>query len=247
MKLFLATLFGGLAAAQAAGPAKAAVLETAESLLQLLLKGGVVMIPLGLCSIVALAVACERLISLRRKKVAPADFLDGLKTALRLGPRPLENGLAYCDKRPGPLSEVLRAGVAKLSQGLPAVEKAMEEAGAAVAARLKRSLRPLAAVAQLSTLLGLLGTVYGMISAFQAAAARGVGRGDRLAAGIYEALVTTAAGLTIAIPALLLHQILSGRIDAHVDRMEAQAEAFVDYALERARARARAPAPGLGV
>lgn len=217
--------------------AQSAALQKAESLLALLLKGGVVMIPLGLCSVIAVAVALERVFSLRRKRVIPPGFLDELKTALRIGPSALEHALAYCVKHPCALGGVLKAGVVKLPQGLHAVEKAMEEEGRRLAARLKRSLRPLAAIAQVSTLLGLLGTVYGMITAFQAASAAGVGKGDRLASGIYEALVTTAAGLTIAIPVLLVYQVLSGKIEKLLDRIESSAADFLEYAVSRAKAR----------
>jgi biopolymer transport protein ExbB len=109
---------------------------------------------------------------------------------------------------------------------------------------MKRSLRPLSAIAQLAPLLGLLGTVYGMITAFQAASSEGVGRGDRLASGIYEALLTTAAGLTVAIPAILVHQILSGRVDRLVDAMDEAGDSLVEEARARARAReARRPGP----
>ena len=99
---------------------------------------------------------------------------------------------------------------------------------------MKRSLKPLSMIATISPLLGLLGTVYGMISAFQAASGAGVGKSDVLAKGIYEALVTTAAGLTLAIPVLIVYLILSNRIDNMVDDLDENAEAFMDFALEPA-------------
>jgi len=94
---------------------------------------------------------------------------------------------------------------------------------------MKRQVRPLSAVATISPLLGLLGTVYGMIGAFQAASAAGAGKADTLATGIYEALVTTAAGLTLAIPVLICHQILIGKIDSIVDEIDDVAVDFLEH------------------
>ncbi|HYE98547.1 MAG TPA: MotA/TolQ/ExbB proton channel family protein, partial [Planctomycetota bacterium] len=128
-------------------------------------------------------------------------------------------------------------GVHQIPHGPAAVEKTVQDAAEREAGQMRRSLRPLSAVAQLAPLLGLLGTVYGMITAFQAASAAGVGKGEQLAAGIYEALVTTAAGLTVAIPALLAHQILSGKIDRLLDLLEKELEGVLDEVRLRARSR----------
>ena len=109
------------------------------------------------------------------------------------------------------------------------IEKAIEDAGAREVGKMKRQLRPLSAVATISPLLGLLGTVYGMIGAFQAASAAGAGKADTLAKGIYEALVTTAAGLTLAIPVLIVYQILSNKIDSIVDEIDDIAIDFLEH------------------
>jgi biopolymer transport protein ExbB len=218
--------------------------EEAESLLRLLAKGGLVMIPIGVCSVIAVAVALERAIRLRRARVAPNDLAPELRLLLQNPEKPLESAIEYLDRRPGPLSSILRAGVLSLPLGPDAVQKAMEDAGAREAGWMKRSLRPLSAIAQLAPLLGLLGTIYGMITAFQAAASAGVGRGDQLAAGIYEALLTTAAGLTVAIPALIAHQVLTGRVDRLIDAMDEAVEGFLQEIRTRAHAReARRPGP----
>ena len=143
----------------------------------------------------------------------------------------------YLDRRPGPLASALRAGVLSLPLGPDAIQKAMEDAGAREAGWMKRSLRQLSAIAQLAPLLGLLGTVYGMIAAFQAAASVAVGRGDQLPAGIYDALLTTAAGLTVAIPTLIAHQMLMGRVGRLIDAMEEAVVGFLQELRTRALAR----------
>ena len=210
----------------------------AESALDLLVKGGIVMIPIAVCSIVVVAVAVDRFIRLRRNRVAPPGLARGLRDILRQPQKPLESALEHLDDHPpGPLADVLRAGVHQIPQGPAAVEKAVDDAAAREAARMQRSLRPLSAVAQLAPLLGLLGTIYGMITAFQAAAAAGVGKGEQLASGIYEALLTTAAGLTVAIPAVLAHQILVGKIDRLIDVLEQDLEGVLDEVRLRARSR----------
>ena len=122
--------------------------------------------------------------------------------------------MAYCDKVGGPVSRIFKAGIPKIGKGEQAIEKAIEDAGAREIGKMKRKLRPLAAVATISPLLGLLGTVYGMIEAFQAASNAGHGKSDMLAEGIYVALVTTAAGLSLAIPVLIVadaHESAPGR------------------------------------
>lgn len=199
-----------------------------ESVLELIIKGGYVMIPLGLCSILALAITVERFVSLRRERVMPPEFLEGLKEAVT-GAADVERGMVYCEERICPISNVFKAGINRIPQGGSAVEKAIEDAGAKEVHKMKRSLRPLSVIATVSPLLGLLGTVYGMITAFQAASAMGVGKADTLAVGIYEALVTTAAGLTLAIPVVIVYQILCGRVDALIDHMDDQAIEFIEH------------------
>jgi biopolymer transport protein ExbB len=99
--------------------------------------------------------------------------------------------------------------------------------------KLKRSLRGLAVIASVSPLLGLLGTVYGMINAFQAASTVGMGQADTLATGIYEALVTTAAGLTIAVPVLLIYQVFLSKVDAYVDTIDDLGIDFLQHLAKR--------------
>jgi len=201
-----------------------------ENVFELILKGGWVMVPLGLCSVLALASAIDRFLSIRREKIIPAGFIDGLKKAF--GPSAdVEAGVRHCEQHPSPVGTIFRAGISRLPLGHVAMEKAIEDAGAREAYKLKRSLRPLSLIASISPLLGLLGTVYGLIATFQYSSAMGVGKGDALATGIYEALVTTAAGLTIAIPVLVVYQFLCSKVDGLVDDIDEHAIDLLEYAI----------------
>ncbi|MBN1669725.1 MAG: MotA/TolQ/ExbB proton channel family protein [Kiritimatiellae bacterium] len=204
------------------------------SFMTLLRKGGPLMIPIGICSVLAVAIGLERLISLRREKLVPPGFMDGLRAALDPGQPDVSKGTAYCEQG-GAAGRIIRAGVLKLRKDIRAVERAVETAAEREVERMKRSLRWLSVIARVSPLLGLLGTVYGMIRAFQAASAEiGANRAETLATGIWEALVTTAAGLTIAIPTLLVYHYLNNRVDRFVDSVEELGSEFVDqYATER--------------
>jgi len=203
-----------------------------RNLWELTVAGGVVMIPIGLCSIAALAVALERLFGLRRSRIIPPDFMKGLAGAFGPDGANTQGALAYCDRTPSPLSNIIHAGVLKLGRRLEVVEKAIEDAAASEMNRMRRGLEALAVVGTISPLLGLLGTIYGMISAFRNAAQHGLGRGELLAAGIYVALVTTAAGLTVAIPTLLVYYYFVARIENFADEIEHISNEFLDQCYE---------------
>jgi biopolymer transport protein ExbB len=220
--------------AQGAGDADG-VKKTAESpaadrnVLDLVVAGGYVMFPIGLCSVLALGVAFERFVSLTRDKLIPREFIEALRGSFSGGKKDYGAAMEYCEQSPCPISNIFKAGITRAPQGDEAMEKAIEDAGAREVNKMKRSLKPLSVIARVAPLLGLLGTVYGMISAFQAASAMGVGKADSLATGIYEALVTTAAGLTLAIPVVIVYEILCHRVDSIVDHMDDQAIAFLEY------------------
>ncbi len=225
---FLALAAGASAQIEAAETEETRPEETLYSMLR---KGGPVMIPLALCSVAALGIGVERLISLRRRAVVPEDFLPRLLNQLRDPREGTGAAIRFCEESGTAAGRIFRAGLIHLESGdLPLVEKALEDAGGREVSKLKRSLRWLAIIATISPLLGLLGTVYGMIGAFQTATAVGMGKAEVLAQGIYEALVTTAAGLTIAIPVLLFYQYLLSRIDARIDVIDAMADEFLEFA-----------------
>lgn len=219
--LALGVCFAAEVFAQQAGKPKAQDTQRPkESVWSLTLKGGIVMIPLGICSVVALAISIERFMSLRRKKIIPPDFINGLIDTFVADGGEVTSAVKYCDGCHSPVGNIFKAGIMNLYRGQAFVEKAIEDAGSREVDKMKRSLRGLAIITAVSPLLGLLGTVYGMISAFETSTYVGMGKGELLARGIYEALVTTAAGLTIAIPALLVYQYFNGRVDALVDEID---------------------------
>lgn len=206
--------------------------EQKETMLSLLKKGGPVMFPLGIASILALALGLERFISLSKEKVLPTGFLEGLGQAWNSDASG-NTAEKYCDDSLGSCGHIFKAGIQWRNEGYQAVSKAIEDAGAKEADKMKRSLRPLSVIAGVCPLLGLLGTVYGMIDAFQKTAdSGGAAKTADLANGIYQALVSTAAGLTIAIPVLLLFQWLSTRADKVIDHIdEIGTEFIVTHAL----------------
>ncbi len=182
--------------------------------------GGWLMAPILLCSVAALAIGIERGWALHRSRVLPKGLLGDAQRWVRDGaaeppPRALAAG--------SPLGRVLAAGIANARRSRSLTKEAMAEAVAAVSHDLERYLTSLGVIASIAPLLGLLGTVVGMIEVFSALMVDGAGHSEALAGGISEALVTTAAGLTVAIPSLMLHRFLLRRVDDLVVELERQA------------------------
>ena len=188
------------------------------SLYDMVLGGGPMMIPLGVCSVVALAFAVERSIRLR------GDLLGTDSDARRIVDLVQEKGAAAGREECGdetPLERVLATALDHSSSPMLEREKAVEDTGSREIKRLSANLQPLVAVAMIAPLLGLLGTVWGMIEAFSSIALRdGLGNPEQLASGISQALVTTAAGLAIAIPCHAAYYWFRGRIDRFVRTTE---------------------------
>lgn len=204
---------------------KAAVEEA--TMFDLIKKGGPLMIPLGIASVLAMAIALERFISLKKDRVLPPAFLGRLDDAWKSDSSG-KAAIALCDSEGGTAGHIFKAGVRWRTAGYEAIGKAMAEAGSREAEKMKRSVRSLALIAKITPTMGLLGTVYGMIGAFQKTSeGDGAAKPAELAGGIYEALVTTAAGLTIAIPVALLYQFLIGRIDGLIDHIDEVGTEFV--------------------
>ncbi|MDP7010319.1 MAG: MotA/TolQ/ExbB proton channel family protein [Verrucomicrobiota bacterium] len=198
------------------------------SLWQLLGKGGYIMIPLAICSVVGLASSFERSISLSRSRVMPEGLLDDVKKKLGSGGN-TKAAIAFCEESASAAGRLIKAGLGKMRRGEEQVEKALEEAGAQEIDRMKRSLQILGLVIAIAPLLGLVGTVYGMIEAFQStyASTAATGKAEQLASGIYEALVTTATGLTIAIPIMVVFYLLNKKVESYLDDFTQLGEEFL--------------------
>ncbi|MHC4975657.1 MAG: MotA/TolQ/ExbB proton channel family protein [Planctomycetota bacterium] len=200
-----------------------------NSVWDFVLKGGPVMWPIILCSLVALAVFLERLVSLRTSRVIPKSFLPGLQQALSArDAKPV--ALDYCRTNESPIARVFLAGIKRLGEPIETLERHISEAGEREATALRKHLRVLSVIAAIAPLLGLLGTIFGMIDAFQTVATTGeaLGKTELLAEGIYEAMTTTAAGLIVAIPALIMYHWVSARVDAIVVRVDAMTVEFIE-------------------
>ena len=190
-------------------------------MLELVKSGGWLMAPIILCSIVAMAIIVERLWSLQRERVVPEDLVARAWQWASTGALTEERIQALRDG--SPLGRILAACLASRHLDRELMKEYIEEVGRHVAHELERYLNALGTIAAISPLLGLLGTVIGMIKVFAVITAQGVGEPRVLAGGISEALITTAAGLTVAIPSLLFHRMLRGRVDALVVTMEQEA------------------------
>lgn len=183
-------------------------------------KGGPVMIPLALLSIVALAIIFERLWALR-----PARFLDPAQVAVLselLAGKDYARAAAYCRDREGPFTTLAGALIENRNAPYEELRELLEDTGRHQLRQLQRGLPALSTVVSAAPLLGLLGTVLGMIRVFESVSLSGAVRGEQLSAGIATALITTATGLVIAIPALFLHSYLESRADELLHAIEAR-------------------------
>jgi len=190
------------------------------------IKGGMVMYPILLCSILALAIIMERLISLRRKKIIYPELLEVVRRYCQT--MEIEKAITVCKNNDITMSRILKAGLLRANYGILEIERAIEGAGNHEATLLNANLRGLGVIANLAPLLGLLGTVTGMIKAFGAIAESGTGNPSVVASGIAEALITTAAGLIVGIPTLAVYYYFKGRVDRLVFEMEEVSLKFLE-------------------
>lgn len=182
--------------------------------------------PIGICSAVALAITLERFWTLRRRAVLPPGLGEEVRewaAQHKLDPAHVE-----ALRRNSPLGELLAAGIDVRHRPREVIKERIEDTGRHVVHQLERFLNTLGSIASVAPLLGLLGTVIGMIHMFLAILDHGVGDVTQLAGGIGQALVCTAAGMIVAIPALLFHRYLRGRVQEYVIDMEKQAIALID-------------------
>jgi biopolymer transport protein ExbB len=195
-------------------------------MIDLLVAGGWVMPLIVACSVVALSISIERYIALDRSKVAPPHLLATVWRDLKQGELNAQK-LAQL-RTNSPLGAILAAGIANRGQGRDVMKESISEAASHVVHDLEKYLNSLGTVAAIAPLLGLLGTVVGMIDVFTQITTLGTGNANALAGGISEALLTTAAGLIVAIPALVMHRYYTGLIDTIVVDLEREAIKLVD-------------------
>lgn len=193
---------------------------------ELIVSGGWIMAPIILCSILAFTIVVERFLSLREKKIAPPNLVDQiikLHQKKRITNEAIEK--LYSNS---PLGRILAAGLRNMNGERDIMKDSIEEEGRQIVLELERFLNTLGTIASITPLLGLLGTVIGMIKVFAVITSLGVGDPKILADGISEALITTAAGLSVAIPTVMFYRYLRGRVDELLLKMEAQAVYLVE-------------------
>ena len=195
-------------------------------MLEILMAGGWAMIPILICSAAAMAIILERFWTLRRKAVIPPELGEQVLTWART--RKLDPQHIEALRQTSPLGELLAAALSVRNRPREVIKERVEDTGRHVMHQLERFLNTLGTIALISPLLGLLGTVFGMISMFFAVLVSGVGDPLKMAGGIGEALVCTASGLTVAIPAYFFHRYFRGRVTDLVIDMEKQVIALTD-------------------
>jgi biopolymer transport protein ExbB len=206
---------------------------------ELIKAGGWIMLPIILCSILALAIIVERIWTLQRKRVAPPSLVSDIWQQAKRGQLDARH---IAELRAGsPLGRVLAAGLMNLNEDRQIMKESIEETGRHVVSELERYLNALGTIAAITPLLGLLGTVLGMIKVFTAISMVGTGNTAVLAGGISEALITTVAGLSVAIPSLMFYRFFRARVEELVVTMEQQALKMIEILHgERAAEPARA-------
>ncbi|MDT8407252.1 MAG: MotA/TolQ/ExbB proton channel family protein [Methylococcales bacterium] len=193
---------------------------------ELIQSGGWLMLPIIVCSILAMAIVLERFWSLQRSKIMPPRLPAEVWRLAR--ENRLDNAAIRHIKISSPMGAVLAAGLSNGHHGRDIMRASMEEVGVKVVHELEKFLTTLGTIAMITPLLGLLGTVYGMIQVFSAIMVHGVGDPAVLGGGISEALITTAAGLTVAIPTLIFHRHFERLVDAYGVSMEEEALKLID-------------------
>ncbi|WP_276682105.1 MotA/TolQ/ExbB proton channel family protein [Thalassolituus oleivorans] len=195
-------------------------------MLEIIQSGGWMMVPIIIASILALAISVERFWTLRATQIAPADLLSRVWGWMKN--KQLDANRIKELRESSPLGRVLAAGLMNARNGRQIMKESIEEVASHEIHEMERYLNALGTVAAVAPLMGLLGTVFGMIQVFSEIMIQGTGQANVLAGGISEALITTAAGLIVAIPALICHRILQRRVDEIVVFMEQEAIKLVD-------------------
>ncbi|GMV95375.1 MAG: MotA/TolQ/ExbB proton channel family protein [Candidatus Hydrogenedentes bacterium] len=198
-----------------------------ERMLNIFWEGGVLMFPIMAVSIIAVAITIERFWTLRRATIDTREFMDAMRTVLRQNR--VQEAIAICDETDAPVARIMKAGILKHNRSKEDIREAIEDAGHLEIPRLERYMSALATCANIAPLLGLLGTVQGMIKAFaQIQHKQGQVNPSDLAEGIGNALITTAAGLTVAIPTLVVYNYFVTRVENMILEMEISSSELVE-------------------
>jgi len=214
------------------------------SFIELFIKGGWVMYPLLALSLMSAVFIIERLFVLRKARINVNEFLAKLRKALIVN-RSIRDAVKVCEQYQGPVASIMKAGLLKHGQPREDIEKTIENAALYEMGRLERGLVVIATVANVAPLLGFFGTVWGMIKSFDALAEAGLSNPGLVAAGISEALITTAGGLAVAIPAQLFYNYFMSRINKFVRDIETSTNMLLETFGEMERAGVQ-PATGGG-
>ncbi|MDX1572884.1 MAG: MotA/TolQ/ExbB proton channel family protein [Methylophaga sp.] len=195
-------------------------------MLELFKAGGWLMFPLFACSVIAIAIIVERFWSLQTRRIAPPELITQIWQWLRYNQ--VDQDRIKSLQKNSPLGRILAAGLAERNAARDITKESIEDTGRHVTAMMEKNLNTLGTIAAISPLIGLLGTVVGMIKVFAAITTSGVGNPETLAGGISEALITTAAGLVVAIPSVIFYRYFRGKINHLVVNMEEQAMQLIE-------------------
>ncbi len=196
--------------------------------------GGFLILPILICSIVALAIVIERFFTLKARNIVPENVINKAHKLAASGNIPSKNDIQNI-RNSSLVGKVLAAGLESSQSPRHIMKENLEETGRHVAHEMDRYMTALGTIAAVTPLLGLLGTVVGMIEVFSVITNSGVGSPKDLAGGISTALITTAAGISVAVPALIFHRYFKGKTNDYVIRMEQEALKLVEYASDKHR------------
>ena len=201
------------------------------TLLELSIKGGIMMIPIILLSILAVYIFIERILTINKASKTPDIFFDKIKNMVIRGD--ISGARLLCAQNDTPIAKMIEKGISRLGSQLKNIETSIENIGKIEIAKLEKNLALLATVAGAAPMFGFLGTVTGMIRAFMAIAQQATTVSPKLlSSGIYEAMITTAAGLMVGIPAYLAYNYLVSRIQKLINQMEYTSVNFIDLLQE---------------
>lgn len=202
------------------------------SLMEFIFKGGIMMLPIIICSILAIGAFIERIMALRKINTNSRTFILQIKNLIYR--KKVEEAVLLCKETPGPVAAITLAALLRRDKPREEMKEAIENAGKTAIYKLEKNLGILGNVAAIAPMFGFLGTVTGMIKAFMQIQMRG-GAVDAsvLAGGIWEALITTAAGLIVGIPALLAHNYIAGKVEQHVFEMQENSVDLLDVMLDK--------------